>query len=164
MKVTVADYRDKSFIERNVDKSGECWNWTGAKNDRGYGHFCVSRKGERPLYIKAHRAAYSLFKEDGLDSSQHVLHSCDNPACCNPAHLRVGTHADNMEDMRQKGRAIGHAGAKNPRAKLTSDQVDAIRQEGKTMAYWRLGAKYGVHGNQIRSILLGKTWASSEAA
>lgn len=74
-----------------------CWDWMGGNNGR-YGYFALARG----MY-KANRIAYSSFyKKDPSD--MHVLHTCDNPKCCNPHHLFLGTHEDNMKDMVEKGR------------------------------------------------------------
>lgn len=77
----------------------ECWPWTARKIATGYGQFQV-RKG---LWKYAHRMAYEL-TQGSFDSRWHILHSCDNPPCCNPAHLRRGTHQENMAEMKAKGR------------------------------------------------------------
>ena len=85
-----------------VDTGGEaddCWEWTGARTALGYGRI----KGDR-CTVQTHRLAYELTYgpiPDGL----FVMHSCDNPPCCNPAHLAVGTNADNVHDSMRKGRA-----------------------------------------------------------
>lgn len=84
-----------------VDKSGECWLWFGKIEWDGYGR--VKYKGKS---YRAHRVAWELVNgeiEDGL----LVLHRCDNPLCCNPSHLFLGTQQDNMTDKKQKGRATG---------------------------------------------------------
>ncbi len=87
-----------------VDKSAgvsACWPWTGAGHRDGYGraHFL----GRDKIAI-AHRLAYKLSKGD-IKEGMDVLHTCDNRKCCNPAHLWLGTHKENMDDMRRKGRA-----------------------------------------------------------
>lgn len=87
---------------RLVDKSGgddACWPWTGSPSTNGYGQFGIkSRK------IPAHRLAY-LFHFGHIDPALLVCHRCDNPPCCNPAHLFLGNHTDNARDMIAKGRA-----------------------------------------------------------
>lgn len=77
----------------------ECWPWTGCVDDKGYGSTRLRGKS-----IRSHRKAWILTSgpiPDGL----HILHSCDNPPCCNPRHLRAGTHAENMDDMSKRMRA-----------------------------------------------------------
>jgi hypothetical protein len=78
-----------------------CWEWTGSLA-KGYGQMKVD--GE---VLRTHRIAYEI--ENGpLEDGEHVLHSCDNPLCANPAHLRAGTHDENMDDKRIRGRAWKH--------------------------------------------------------
>ena len=81
--------------------SDACWPWLATHGRFGYGEFKVGGRSGRS--VKAHRVAWELTHgpiSDGL----FVLHRCDNPPCCNPGHLFLGTHADNMRDMAQKGR------------------------------------------------------------
>jgi hypothetical protein len=90
----------------NVQRdAGECWNWTGWENGSGYGK--IWHRG-RALY--AHRVSLELAGIE-IPTGSEVLHSCDNPRCVNPAHLRLGSHLDNMRDMASKGRgrkAVAH--------------------------------------------------------
>lgn len=78
---------------------GECWEFTGCHNSDGYGQLRVNGRT-----VKAHRLAYLLAFED--PGASHVCHRCDNPPCCNPAHLFLGTHADNNADRHAKGRTV----------------------------------------------------------
>lgn len=100
--------KNKRNFWRKVDKEGpihrwdfrkgRCWNWIGSKCSDGYGNFAIQK-----IIFGAHRVSRVLhFGEipDGL----HVLHDCDNPACVNPAHIFVGTHQNNIQDMWDKGR------------------------------------------------------------
>lgn len=81
-----------------VEKADGCWNWNGYRDTKGYGAFGLDRKVQ-----KAHRVAYILaFGE--IPEGAHILHSCDNPPCVNPAHLRAGTRTDNMQDKVLRGR------------------------------------------------------------
>ena len=126
-----------------------CWLWTGGQNRQGYGQVKV-----RGRQVPAHRVVLGL--ED--TSSPCVLHKCDVPSCVNPSHLFLGTHKDNSVDMVKKGRST--RGERNSHAKLTEDQVHAIRttyaQGGITQA--ALSRQYGVTDVMISYIVNGKNW------
>ena len=138
----------------------ECWEWTGARSS-GYGELAMP--GTYPA--KAHQLAWEAANgpvPDGL----WVLHRCDNPPCVNPAHLYVGTHADNMRDMRERGRHWYRVnpdnilrGERTGAAKLTADQVSEIRALGAQGASLRaIGLRFGVSKTAIGYILRGRTW------
>lgn len=80
--------------------AADCWLWHGSRDPRGYGQLTISRISRAP--VKAHRVAYAL--AHGRWPAASVLHSCDTPACVNPAHLRVGTQAENIREAIEKGR------------------------------------------------------------
>jgi len=94
------------LIVRRLD---ECWAWDGAKSDHGYGQV----RGPAPEYILhyAHRLAARYFL--GVNPGKlDVLHHCDNPECCNPTHLFLGTARDNILDAYAKGRMVAPAVAR----------------------------------------------------
>lgn len=76
-----------------------CWEWQAGRNEHGYGLFATRRSGRS----RAHRVAYERFVGP-IPEGLHVLHTCDNPPCVNPAHLFLGTVKDNSKDMMRKGR------------------------------------------------------------
>lgn len=116
-----------------VDKSGECWEWTGAKNRAGYGMLKAgAANGSNTI---AHRYSWTLVNGEIPDGLK-ILHKCDNPGCVRPSHLFLGTQKDNVHDMIAKGRDTAikeQKGEKHPRAKLTNSQVDEIRSSDKTL-------------------------------
>lgn len=152
---------DPDEVERfwaKVDKSaGEsaCWPWTGSIDRGGYGvlklRAVANNRG-------AHRIAFRL--TNGHWPVPCCCHSCDNPICVNPAHLWEGTYAENHADMRRKGRdryrTVGFIGEEHPGARLTWDDVDAIRASGEGAS--ALAARYGVSRSAIRSVLSYLTW------
>jgi len=84
-----------------VDKTGDCWLWTGCVTTFGYGFYRWKKPNKM---VHTHRIAWEL-EHGPIPEGMHVLHKCDVRPCCNPAHLWLGTHQENMADMRAKGRA-----------------------------------------------------------
>ena len=155
----------------HVEKTeGGCWPWRGA-SIRGYGRF-NSRGLGRQGY--SHRWAYE-FTHGPIPDGLHVLHRCDNPPCCNPAHLFLGTHLDNVADMIAKGRGAAgdtHGSRTHPErvlrgeghrlAKLTAAQVAEIRATPRRRGVQRQFARrFGVSEATISMIVNEKTWSAS---
>ena len=145
-----------SDIWKKIQKGSgdECWNWIGMVDGCGYGMMKIKQRGYR-----THRIAYELTYGD-IPEGLCILHSCDNPACCNPKHLRIGTHKDNMKDMLDKGRRFKTEKENNPNHKLIQCQVDEIRilySLGNT-SYKKLGKKFHVTDVQIGNIVRKDMW------
>lgn len=150
----------------HVDKSGgpeACWPWMASRRPSGYGQ--IAYRG-RP--IGTHRLAYTL-THGPIPAGLFVCHSCDNPPCCNPAHLFLGTHADNVADCKSKGRmptgANHHAqvnparlarGERHGMAKLRDADVSEIRSSNKS--HRELAALFGVLPSTVAAIRRGSGW------
>jgi hypothetical protein len=135
-----------------------CWLWRGYINDSGYGEIRIGGK----LY-RTHRVTYEM--THGLIRGKlFVCHNCpggDNPACCNPEHLFLGTQLDNMSDAASKGRFCNQARGERARtAKLTASQVLEIRARAATTGVQliELAAEFGVSPTNIGSIVHRRTW------
>lgn len=149
-----ASRADRFWVK--VDKRGpdECWEWTGARNERGYGWFRTDRGAEA-----ASRVAYRL-TFGSIPHGLHVCHRCDNPPCVNPAHLWLGTNADNTRDRDEKGRHVSLRGEAATGARLTAAQVEAIRDtyaRGGVTQY-QLADAYGVSQSTVGLIVRGQSW------
>ena len=120
---------EERFWEK-VDHAGgpnACWPWIGkARHKFGYGLFFVDRQNglARSLIKASHRVAYEL-TYGPIPPGKNVLHDCDNPPCCNPKHLSLGTQLENMAGAADRGRTA--RGEKHSRAKLTEQEVLQIR-------------------------------------
>ena len=99
-----------------------CIEWQGFRGPRGYGQIGLGSRSEG--IDAAHRVAYRLAHGE-IPADRFVCHSCDNPPCCNPDHLFLGSPADNVRDMVSKGR--GARGFKLPQTRLSEEQVREIR-------------------------------------
>jgi len=136
--------------QTDIDK---CWPWQGGKQ-KGYGRFNVDGR-----HVMAHRYVWTLTYgpiADGL----RICHACDNPPCCNPRHLFLGTMADNNADMLQKGRQRSVRGTNSPNAKLTDDIIRTIRSE-VTLGVSRraLARRFLVNHSTVNRIVSRRYWA-----
>lgn len=148
--------RGTPFNERiKVVESG-CWEWQGSRSPLGYGRYYPAMG----VKVLAHRHAYELANGPIPDGMQ-VCHTCDNPPCCNPGHLFLGTHQDNMADRQSKGRTRTGTtrGEKSNLARLTQAQVVEIRgryRNGETQT--AIARDYGITNSGVWRIVHGKTW------
>jgi hypothetical protein len=128
-----------------------CWPWLGTCDKEGYG--VIMDEARRQL--RAHRIAYERINGP-VPPDRYVLHACDNPPCCNPAHLFVGSIADNNADKRRK---LRHPhGVTHPLAKLTEDDVRAIRGSYPRMTQTAIAKQYGLDQTTVSDICRRKIW------
>jgi len=180
--------RERFLKNVRVDEETGCWIWVGT-TDRGwakYGQFSCYNKN-----IRAHRAAYELWKLELIPEGMVVRHQCDNPPCVNPDHLILGTYADNTRDMIDRGRqprgenhwsrfyperiARGEGshkspppgtqrGSRNAGARLTeADVVEIRRLRAETkLTIKQIAFRYGVYHTTIEAVIYRKNWAHVE--
>lgn len=146
--------RGSPFSERyRVTESG-CWEWIGSTNSLGYGQTWANGKS-----VPAHRYSYEL-AFGSIPDGLCVCHRCDNRKCVNPDHLFLGTYQDNVSDMIAKGRHRPNRGTNNGRAKLTDDQVVAIRERYNVgdVGVDDLAREYKVGSTTIGQVVRGEKW------
>lgn len=138
-----------------IGANDDCWQFTGSVATRGYGSFRGSNGTEL-----AHRVAFRL--HHGQEAELCVLHRCDNPPCCNPAHLWEGSRADNNRDMHDKVRNRQPRGEQHPNRKLSDEAVREIRKAGTSRSEQRaLAVRFGVTRSAILYVQRGG-WAHVE--
>lgn len=131
----------------------DCWEWSRAKTRSGYGVL-----NDHGTLLYTHRIAWRLHSGAAPDPL-HVLHRCDNPCCCNPAHLFLGTPKDNCDDKMAKGREGKRGtllGAAHHQAKLTESLVLEIRQSSEPARV--VARRLGVTPENIRAVRNRVTW------
>jgi HNH endonuclease len=128
--MTVANKREDVWKLVNKQGDNECWLWKGRTNSKGYGEFDVQGKS-----WKAHRLVFEVHNHVVLPSTKEVAHSCSNPVCCNPAHLFLASHAENMV---------------NKRCSLTQLEIDYIR--ASTENQYVLASRFGCSSSTISRV------------
>lgn len=125
----ITPIKDRFWQKVAIGMRGDCWPWTGHRNDAGYGIIATRDPPFRQRF-RAHRIAYELHHGVSVPPDVLVLHSCDNPPCCNPRHLFLGSQRDNIADMHAKNRQSGGSqpGEANKNATLTDEDVRQIRR------------------------------------
>lgn len=126
-----------------VDKRGpdERWPWSGPRDRKSYGTIWPS--------LRAHRVSYEL-ANGPIPAGMCVCHRCDNPPCVNPAHLWLGTIAENTADKMEKGRQRFLRGDESPAAKLTTAQIAIIRATPGTQK--DVAAQFGISQSHVHRI------------
>jgi len=148
---------EKERFFRRVGKlDSGCWVWLGSLNN-GYGQF----RREDGSIILSHRYSYMLHNDSAIDGLV-VMHKCDNPKCVNPDHLMLGTQAENVQDMRQKGREKHRSlsGSEHGMSKLTDDLVRDIRSSNESGP--AISKRLGVSTATIYDVRNRKIWKHVE--
>lgn len=175
MAVPITDdlpFMSTIIFHNSVERDG-CWEWQGGKS-KGYGRISVNGSP-----YSTHRIAYAE-RYGPIPDGMIVRHKCDNPPCCNPDHLELGTQADNIADMVSRGRHVpgpgrprgtrstrpsgtpspNIQGEKHGNAKLADEDVIAIRLEYRSggVSQRELAYKFAVDPSRISRIVSGKDW------
>lgn len=138
-----------------VERRGtdECWPWMAHTDKDGYGTLEVGNASQR-----AHRVAYELLCGQ-VPPGIWVLHHCDNPPCCNPKHLFLGTNQDNVDDKLAKGRGPDFRGEKHPSARLSVADIHAIREQRRNGITQReVARRWKISQGHVSEITTGKKW------
>jgi hypothetical protein len=147
-------------------KPDECWPWTAGTGVGGYGQFYEKTVDGKPIYRQAHCVAWEIENKRPIQGLG--LHTCDNPPCCNPAHVYEGDHLLNTQDAIQRGRTYRGShpnrntalGTRQGNAKLDDEAVRLIRsryaQGGVTQS--SLAKEFGVNQTKISSVIRRETW------
>lgn len=144
--------RDAAFW-RKVDKTGgpdACWPWQGAVTTHGYGCFKFT-PGRGGRVLGAHKIAYMLTKGE-VPAGLQIRHACDNPVCCNPAHLSIGTRKDNAQDCVKRGRR-----SFAPK-KLTLDIAREIRALHGKASSGQIAKRYNIDQSYVFQIWSQQAW------
>lgn len=152
----------KAGFFAKIKKGGvnDCWEWTASKASsiagQNYGNTWLNGKK-----WKAHRLAW-VFAFGPIPKGKLVMHTCDNPPCCNPKHLAVGTTKENSDDCHRKGRAHHEQGEDRYNAVLNDEKVAEIRLRYKFRdpenGGVALAREYGVGQTMISAIIRRHRW------
>jgi len=155
--------KDISRFWAKVDRRepDDCWEWQGYRDKVGYGRFRLKQQS-----YTTSRVAYAIAHGD-VPADMCVRHVvCDNPPCCNPDHLRLGSQAENIRDMMRRGRHAPVRGELSRQAKLSATDVATIRRRyaagGVTQAI--LATEFGVRSTMISQIVRGQAWSHIKSA
>ncbi len=148
-------------LSSNIDKkssSSECWNWIGRKNVYGYGVSTKSRQEGTSILVHRRIAQISVGNEL---KGMVVMHSCDNPSCCNPSHLSIGTQHDNIRDRHTKDRDNKPVGSKHPRATMNEVTAKSIKHHlsAGILSVKELALLCDVNASAIYDIKYNRSWS-----
>lgn len=146
----ILDFNGMRKILKRLDRSGgedACWNWTASTTSKGYGQFRIGERNYRAHRLMAAFAFGNIDDDGSASRGRVVMHACDNPKCCNPKHLRLGTQKDNMIDMDRKGR-------RGSRQSIPPEVITAIRESQEISRV--VAARFGLSGSYVREVRRGE--------
>lgn len=168
---------ERFWAKIDIQDEDKCWDWQASVSTSGYGQVVRGKMGQQKSY-RAHRIAYFLYH--GIDPGEYLLcHTCPNATkrCCNPLHLYMGTHTDNMYDAFDDGVREAHktkifhhvwkddskVGEKHHNAKLDATKVRQIRQWNRERVPEReIARRLGVGSTAVGCVIRGQTWKHIE--
>lgn len=162
VRVKIAiDIRLWNRVDQSAGADG-CWPWTGAVTAFGYGR--LGDKSKRKTLV-THRVAWEAINGP-IPEGLCVLHRCDNPPCCNPTHLFVGTRSDNAKDMMNKGRGTlsqhKFTGERHGRARLTESKVAEMRALfAAGVSVSAIARQFNAARSTVDHVLKNETWANT---
>lgn len=147
MKTDLVRFEEKLSYEPNTG----CWIWAGAGTQRyGSFHFPNYPVKHSKDMVSAHKSALFLYDGVVVERPLEILHSCDNGFCCNPSHLSVGTHTDNMVDMVSKGR---HKSGKEVLSAVDIIVAKQMRKDGFKVK--DIAEAFGISSSQMSRVTAG---------
>lgn len=153
--LSISDIR-RFWSKVKICAKDDCWEWLAFKNRTGYGQIGIGGRRHGSTYL-AHRISY-LIANGSLPQDKLVLHSCDNRACVNPRHLRIGTAAENTNDMMSRGRARHGRNTEAARIASTKIPEETVRSILSANGTLRAIAKqHGVSLTRVYDIRSGKS-------
>lgn len=147
--------KDIKIFMSKIHKTDTCWIWIYGKTGANYGHFLYKNKD-----MLSHRFSWMIYNKKQIPKGFQICHHCDNPPCCNPTHLFLGTPKQNYQDMVNKGRCVKVNGINHGRHKLTENQILEIRSKYISYKYSsiKLSKEYNISDDMILNIIHNKNW------
>lgn len=154
---------ERFWTKVDVRGSDDCWPWLGSRDRHGYGYMNRGRHSSGPICASA---VSWILNKGAVPKGFEVCHDCpggDHPWCVNPAHLWLGTHAQNMADMKAKGRSSGGVTFGHVLAKVTQEQVQEIRRlyQSPDRNVQTIAHRFGICRRQVWMIGSGRCWPNA---